>query len=187
MSGFMRSGVAAAAALLMASSASAAYTLSVDVGGIDSYDPLGGMINEMRNFSLFPDARIIGIAWEVTLLADSPSWLSEIGVDLSDGAGAGFSLNPGFGSDYSGTESFSGSEDLIALGLDFSVGLAGALHMEFFDSFDDYPNEWDGKWLSGSLTISYVPEPASFGLAALGLLGIGLAGRRRRQETVEAA
>lgn len=186
MSGFMRSGVAAAAALLMASSASAAYTLSVDVSGIFSNDPLGAAINEVRHFNLFPDARIIGIAWDVELFADAPSWLSEIGVDVSDGAGAGFSLFPGLGSDSSDTASFSGSEDLVALGLDFGLGLPGVLHLEFFESFNDWVG-WDGQWLNGSLTISYVPEPASFGLAALGLLGIGLGGRRRRSETVAQA
>lgn len=187
MSGFMRSCVAAAAALLMASNASAAYTLSVDISGVFSNDPLGDMINEVRHFNLFPDARIIGITWDVTLFADSPSWLSEMGVDLSDGAGAGFSLTPGLGSDFSGTESFSGSEDLTGLGVDFSVGSAGVLRMEFFESFDDFSDDWDGQWQRGSLTIAYIPEPASFGLAALGLLGIGLAGRRRRPETVEQA
>lgn len=180
MSVFMRSGVAAATALLMAGSASA-YTLTVDVSGILSNDVLGSPSNEVRVFDLFPNAQIVGIGWNVTLFADAPSWLSEVSVDLSDGAGAGFSLSPGVGVDAPGTESFDsgGIVDLIALGTDFNVGAAGKLWLEFFELFDDWAG-WDAEWVRGTLTIEYVPEPATFGLAALGLLGAGIAGRRRR-------
>lgn len=180
MSVLVRSGVAAAAALLVAGSASA-YTLTVDVSGIFSNDEFGSALNEVRSFDLFPNARIVGIGWDVTLFADSPSYLSEMSVDLSDGAGAGFSLSPGFGADNPGMQAFSsGIVDLIGLGTDFSVGAAGKLWLEFFEQFDDYAADWDGEWISGTLTIEYVPEPATFGLAALGLLGAGIAGRRRR-------
>lgn len=179
MNQLKRSALAAAAAAALAVGSAHGSEVTLDVSGIFSNDVLGSAINEIRSIHL-GGARITGISWDVGLFADSPSWLSEMSVDLNDGTGAGFSLSPGFGDDFSGADRYIGSADLVALGLDFVLGGNGTLNFEFFETFDDFPGDWDGIWERGTLTVSYVPEPATFGLAALALLGLGASARRRK-------
>ena len=80
-----------------------------------------------------------------------------------------------------GVGSYVGSADLVALGSDFTVGSTGRLFLEFYERFDDFTGATDGVWRSGSLTVTYVPEPTSFALAGIALLGLGAASRRSRQ------
>lgn len=173
-------GLAVVTAALAAGSAQA-YEITLDVAGIESRDGLGDAGNETRFLDLFAGARVTGLAWNVSLLAIGPfSWLSEISVDLNDGApvSLGVSLSPGIGDDFDGASDYIGSADLGVNA--FNVGASGRLFLEFFESFDDYAGV-DGVWRSGTLTVTYVPEPASFGLAAIALLGLGATSRRRRQ------
>jgi hypothetical protein len=180
MNQFKRAAISSAlVAAAMAAGSAHAYEVTLDVAGIYSNGLLGTSGNETLFVDLFAGARITGISWDVTLFADAPSWLSEIGVDLNDGGSAGFSLFAGIGDYASGTQSYSGAADLVALAADFTLGASGRLNFEFFESFDDFPDDWDGLWQSGNLTVTYVPEPATFGLAALALLGLGLSSRRR--------
>ena len=178
-------GLAVASAALAAGSAQA-YQMTLNVAGIESRDELGALdavfapINETRFLDLFAGARVTGLAWNVSLFTNGVSWLSEISVDFNDGGAAGVSLSPGFGDNDSGAADYTGSADLMALGVDFTVGASGRLFMEFFERFNDFTGV-DGVWRSGTLTVTYVPEPASFGLAAIALLGLGATSRRRRQ------
>jgi hypothetical protein len=178
-----RTALAAAAIASAALAAGTAHAgaITIDVSGAMSVGELGDSGNEIRFVSLATGARVTGISWDVTLIADAPSWLSEMGIDISDNGGAGFQLFPGFGDDSSGSASYSGTFDLVAAGLDFTVGASAQLMLEFFEFLDDDTVSPDGMWARGStITVSYVPEPASFGLAGLALLGAGLATRRRR-------
>lgn len=176
----MVAGLALAGAALAGGTANA-YEVTIDVSGIESRDDLGAAGNETRFVDLFAHARIIGLAWNVSLETVTPSWLSEISVDLNDGGTAGVTLSPGFGDNVDGAASYSGSADLDALGIAFSVGTSGRLFMEFFETFDDFAGAADGYWRSGSLTVTYASEPASLGLAAIALLGVAGANRRRKQ------
>lgn len=163
--------------------ATSIYTL--DVSGIDSNDELGAAINEIRELQIGSSSQVVGIGWDVTVEADDPSWLSEMGVAFgaSDMPPVLF-LNVGAGDNMPGIKSYSsgGIVDLVGLGFDFAVGSDGKLRMEFHESFVDYPGDWDGRWLSGSLTfeVAPVPEPATYGMLALGLFAVGAAVRRRR-------
>lgn len=177
---------AVASAALMGTSAQAytvTRTYTLDVAGILSNDEKGSDINEVRWLNVGAGSKVIGFGWDVLLWADEGSWLSEIGVDISSIAGDGLDLQPGLGDDFSGVFAYSsgGLVDLLAEGLEFMVGADGQLRFEFYDAFDDYPGEWDGRWNAGLLTIQVeaIPEPATYGLAALALLGIGATARRR--------
>lgn len=171
----------AVAGLSLAAGSAQAYQISLDVSGIQSLGEFGELGNETRFLDLFAGARVTGLSWDVTLSAFGSSWLSDMGVDFSDGGTQGASLFPGIGDDFSGSGSYVGSADLVDLGIDFTVGDSGRLFLEFFEFFYDGPVGADGVWTSGTLTVSYVPEPTSFALAGLALLGLGAASRRARQ------
>lgn len=174
--------------------ASSYSSVSFDVTDIDSNDVIGDPDNEIRWLNLGAGAHITGIGWDVTLFADAPSWLSEIGVQFSASDQIDWvSLNPGVGDAVSGFGSYSsgGIIDLVGLGYDFYLGSDGLLRLEFFESFDDFPDDWDGYWASGALTFAYevdtpqpgVPEPSSWMMMIGGLGLVGAAMRRNRTST----
>jgi hypothetical protein len=155
-----------------------------DVSGIFSFDGLGDPNNEIHLFDVGANSHVVGIGWDVTLFADTPSWLSEMVVNFGSTTAGFVNLTVGIGDDTPGTASYSslGVVDIVGLGLDFTVNADGKVRLEFFEAFDDFANDWDGRWLSGTLTVQTVavPEPATYGLMALGLMGVAFAARRRR-------
>lgn len=155
-----------------------------DVSGIRSFDGPGDVDNIVRSLNIGAGSRVVGIGWDVTLFADSPSYLSEMVVRFGSSDSWLVNLTPGIGDDLPGTESYSsgGVVDLVGIGLDFSVNADGTLKLEFFESFDDFANGLDGEWLSGALTIRTMPIPelGTYAMMLLGLGAVGAIARRRK-------
>lgn len=157
-----------------------------DVSGIASNEGFGNPLNEVFLLDVGANSTVVSAGWDVNITATSPSWLSEMRVDFTDtDLLGGVSLSVGAGQNTGGTQSFSsGGQLLLAdFGLEFAVGGDGLLRLEFWESFNDVTGGADGVWNSGTLTfgIAPVPEPATYGLMALGLAAVGAAARRRRR------
>ncbi|MBX3380073.1 MAG: PEP-CTERM sorting domain-containing protein [Phycisphaeraceae bacterium] len=179
----MKKFLSAFAGMAVAASAANAAIFNIDVSGIYSNDEYGSPINVVQYLNTaIANGHVVSIGWDVQIYADSPSWLSEISVAFENsGQSAGVFLAPGTGDDFPGTSSYSsgGLLDLIGLGLDFNLDANGILRLEYFEGYDDYFQDWDGQWLTGTLSIEILEVPAPSAFALLGFAGI-VAGRRRR-------
>lgn len=177
--GFLASSAFAAATTL---------TLNLNLNNLQSFDEFGDpdnfvtSINMATQFPGYSGFTVTGIGWDVTLFADSPSWLSELKVSFEDSAQTnGLFLTPGIGDDAPGTQAYTsgGIVDLVGLNLDFPLLADNKMRVEFFEGFDDYPDDWDGVW-NGTLSVQMeaVPEPASMLAVGAGLAAVA---RRRRK------
>jgi hypothetical protein len=155
-----------------------------NVAGVNSWDVDGDPSNEVFTINIGAGSQVVGIGWDVTINAIAPSWLNEAAVLFgSTSAPFLFPLTPG-SEENSGTSTYSsgGIVNLISSGRSFTVDADGLLRLEFFEWLDDDPDVIDATWLSGNLTIEVaaVPEPATYGMLALGLLALSVAARRRK-------
>ncbi len=165
-----------------------AATLTIDVTDIDSIDEFGDPDNFFNLYNIGAGALVNYLAYDLTIYADDPSWLSEASIYFGDSDFlTGVFLSPGFEDNFPGLASYSGSAFLPDFGLEFNVGSDGLLYVEFFEDYDDFPDDWDGFYVAGTLTVGYepaaataVPEPASW---AMMIAGFGLVGGAMRRRT----
>ncbi|HQY88207.1 MAG TPA: PEP-CTERM sorting domain-containing protein, partial [Tepidisphaeraceae bacterium] len=129
---------------------------------------------------------ITGIGWDVDLTALGDSWLADNGVAMTatpEGT-TGLFLRPGAGTNNPGSGNFASGAmiDLSDNAIPDIVLPTGVLEFQFYESFDDAPDEIDGTWDGGSLmfeaTSVNVPEPTTLGVIGLGSL---IALRRARR------
>ena len=161
-----------------------AAPLTIDIAGVESYGEIGDADNTVLTFNVGANSKITSIDYLLNLTAIDPSWLSEIGLSFTDSKGnAGVVFNPGINDTVPGTDTYTGSADLVDFGLDFQVGNDGILRLEFYEDFDDFGGA-DGIWNFGTITFGIepevvaVPEPSTALLLGAGIMLIGY-GRRR--------
>lgn len=158
------------------------------LSSIDSFDEYTDSSNIVFDIdlpvTLGPGETIVitGVGWNVSLDSETPSILDDLTMDIRDPLTyEGFGLAPGNGSGGSGLGTFAYPVFKFA---DFNLGelalTSTKLHVEFYEAFDDFPDQADGSWVQGSVvSFQYVivPSPQTAGLLGLA----GLAGLRRRR------
>ncbi len=157
---------------------------TVDITGQQTLGEYGDPANSFIELNVGAAAEITSIAWDFTVTAFDPSWLSEFQIHFSSSAGFdGVVFTPSDVTDF-GTESFSGSANLTDLGLNFFVGDDGILRIEFAEGWKDLDiGVADANVDFGTLTVGYVsavPEPSTYAMMLLGLAAVGAVARRRQ-------
>jgi hypothetical protein len=145
-----------------------------------SWDELGDEDNTVLTRDLGAGAIITAVGWDVTIETVGESWLSESVFRFADSSGedAGLFLTVGAGVDEPGTMNFSseGLLDLSENGIPNITLADGILQIEVYESYDDVSDSIDA-FLTGTLTIGFVPAPGVAGFFGIG----GLAAIRRRR------
>ncbi len=171
----------------LAPQAAAQAVINIPINNIDSGDLLGSGFNPVLIITLPAASAVTRIGWNLKQTAYTPSWLSEMAIQLSDSpVTSAFSIRPS-STGASGTElNILALTSLSSLGIPNLLLPNGQLRLEFYETFDDFPLGPDGIWagtipitgeVESYITIEYIPTPttlAPFTLAALTLT------RRRR-------
>lgn len=163
----------------------------IDITNTPSYDAKGSGLNHVMIVTLPANSIVTRVGWVTKQSAYTPSWLSEMAIQLSDTPSTqSFSIRPAAGDNFSGTGAYT-SGGLIPLSIFGIPNLPlanGLLRLEFYETFDDFPGAPDGEWsdhissldhevLQSILTIEYIPAPST--AVVLGLAGLAAARRRR--------
>lgn len=178
--------IGTALAVALPATQAQAATIMLDLTGVQTFDLFQDSSNIVRLLNIGAGSRVTGLTYNVTVSTIGESYRSEASIYYTNSAiTTGVVFRPGVADASSGTSTYTGTSDLVGLGLDFVVGADGILRVEFAESFDDIANAADAN-LSGMLTFIYtpaaigVPEPASWAMMIGGFGLIGGALRRRR-------
>ncbi len=143
-------------------SAVTAKVWNIDVTDIPSMDLQDDPNNTIVSTNLGPGTIITGIGWDLTIGTIGTSWQSETVTTWSTDAGVFVFVTPGSGNSSPGTNTFSsgGIIDLNGAGIGYITNINGNVSIQFFESYDDYPDSADAKYLSGTYSVEYtIPEP----------------------------
>jgi hypothetical protein len=208
MHNFARTALTAAAmaTAALAGGAAQAATLIVDVTGALSYGvrcnaannecgPTNPNKNTVMLFDIGAFSQVTALAYNVSIEAVRGSYQQDMMFSLSDSSGGsrmgvrpGYLYGPGSGT-------YTGARDLLVAPMfDLYTGADGLLRIEFSDQTDDIRNGIDGRWRSGTITLTYqpvaaaVPEPATWAMMIVGFGAVGSMVRTsRRRNALSAA
>lgn len=156
--------------------------IAINAAGIASFDGLDAAGNTVLTLNAIPGSLVDAISYNLTIASVGVSWLSEAAILFTNSNGDGVILTAGFDTNAPGVGTFSDNVLLSTYGLQFNVGSDGLLLVQFYESYDDEPGAADAFYTAGNITlgnIGPVPEPATYGLMALGLFGVVGAARRK--------
>lgn len=157
--------------------------IDIDLTGWQTFGPFNSPLNSFEEVDIGAFSQVTGADWlNLEFTTQNGSFQSEFVLSLNDSSASVWwdstvSAVDGAGT-YSGSGSFPGPADD---GGPFTVGADGILYVEVYEIFDDGgASVVDAIVATGTLRVFYtpVPEPASFGLLALG--GLMLLRRRGR-------
>lgn len=159
-------------------------TVSTNVSNASFWDAIGSPENDQFAVLVGAGANITMISWDVFLTTIGTSWASEAVMGFDNTV----SIAVGAGDDFSVTnQRYTGS-----LNTNFLVDSSGLVFIEFYETFDDFPNQVDAHFGVGSVlpretamvpsTVTlhgtgFIPAPGT--AVVLGCGGVML-GRRRR-------
>ena len=194
---------AAMASASLASGAAQAATLIVDVTGALSYDarcnaaknecgPTNPNKNTVMLFNIGAFSQVTALAYNVSIASVGYSYQQDMMFSLSDSSGGSrLGVRPAYAAG-TGSGTYSGARDLlVGPTFDLFTGADGLLRIEFSDEYDDIRNGVDGRWQSGTITLTYnpvtsaVPEPAAWAMMIAGFGIVGATLRRRKTTPAE--
>ena len=163
----------------------------IDVTGIPSMDGLGSPNNVVIFLWIGPFNYVTGSGWDVvlqTLVVGSRLRDITIAVrDTNNGPFSGFAVQPGQVDPVPGGPTAYSSDGIVKLapqGIPPVQALAdGQIRLEFFDSPNNAPNQADGLWVSGTISIQTAfaipPIPSVSTFALLAVAGFARIARKR--------
>ena len=187
----MMTKLAFAVALLGSAPMAQAATLNIGPVRGEAYGTQGTTGNTVLTYNLGANAHVTNIAYTLTLTALVPSWRWDHVIRFGGSSSYDVEFKPAYDLQQPGTNTFTGTMDLAAAGMDFFLMGDGVFKLEFLDSFETrgLTAVWDDVRIGVTYQpgIGAVPEPAAWALMIVGVGAIGGRMRRRQRTTVSFA
>jgi hypothetical protein len=175
------------AASVTAALPAGALFVDIDIAGFEAFGDYGNPGNSLTTVDIGTDSSVLGYEWiNLSFTAEGFSWQEEFVLSVNDSLGINFmDVAPAFGVQASGTFGPAGGTwgvDGLSVGEPFDVLPDGILLVTVYDYEPDAGR--NAIVNSGTLRVFYqpIPEPGTYGLMALGLLGVAAAARRRKAD-----